>query len=406
LIVALFREAPWLTPKRLRDYSTLFIAAYVVAALWALMGQGINDPLGRPIGTDFLSFWTVSSALHHGEASAIYHPDQLAALERMADPASDLFYAWLYPPIALLIVYPLAFLPYLWSLLAWLSIGLGAYLTALWRLLPRRLTLWSGLAFPAVFVAMSHGQNALLTAGLLGWALSLLPRRPALAGVPIGLLTFKPQLGLVIPFALAAGGFWPTLALAAVTAASLAAATVVLFGSAVWCDFLTGLTFTRDVLEYERVPYDKLQSVFAAVGLLGGAPLFAYILQGLAACAAIWLTSWAWRQPVGQDLKNALLVTAGLLATPFVLDYDLTLLAIPMTLLAAAEVREGAPPWQRTLLAALCLAPILSRIIAHLTHLLVAPIIELTLLLLLVARIRTDASRACEGASLNFVAHP
>lgn len=92
----------------------------------------------------------------------------------MVHSAHTAFYAWESPPTALLIVYPLALLPYLWSL----AVGGAVYLTALWRILPRPLTLWASLAYPAVLLTIGHSQNALLTTGLLGWGLLLLPRRP------------------------------------------------------------------------------------------------------------------------------------------------------------------------------------------------------------------------------------
>ncbi len=372
----MLREASWLNRRRLRDYSTMLIAAYAAAALWALTGYGINDPLGRPVGTDFLSFWTVSSALQHDQAPAIYAPERLAQLEHAADPDTDeLFYAWAYPPIALLLVYPLALLPYLWSLALWLALGLGLYLAVLWRIMPRPLTLWAGLAFPAVFVTVSHGQNGLLTAGLLGWAL-------------LGLLSFKPQLGLLVPFALAAAAQRRTIAAAALTVLGLSAASLALFGSALWSDFLASLPFARAMLELELVPYYKLQSVFAATRLLGGSIGLAYALQGLVAAGAASLAVWAWRQPVAQDLKNAALMTASLLATPFMLDYDMTLLAPPAAWLVSRISRVEALPWEKLILAIICLATVASRGLGYATHILLAPIAEAALLLTIVARIR------------------
>ncbi len=47
---------------------------------------------------------------------------------------STAFYAWEYPPAALLVVYPLALLSYLCSLGVWLAIGLAGYLAVLWRI--------------------------------------------------------------------------------------------------------------------------------------------------------------------------------------------------------------------------------------------------------------------------------
>ena len=52
------------------------------------------------------------------------------------------------------------------------------------------------------------GQNGFLTAALIGGALGLLERRPALAGICLGLLTYKPQFGLLFPFVLIADRRW------------------------------------------------------------------------------------------------------------------------------------------------------------------------------------------------------
>ena len=96
---AFLRDAPWLTPDRLRAFATILILAGVAMIAWTLAGPGITDPLGRPVGTDFLSFWTVSWALLHGQAHAIYHPLALAGLERATIHSSHTaFYAWEYPP--------------------------------------------------------------------------------------------------------------------------------------------------------------------------------------------------------------------------------------------------------------------------------------------------------------------
>ncbi|WP_164076627.1 glycosyltransferase 87 family protein, partial [Stenotrophomonas maltophilia] len=64
------------------------------------------------------------------------------------------------------------------------------------------------IGFPAVLVTLGHGHNSFLSAGLIGFGLVLLARRPALAGVLIGLLAFKPQFGLVLPVVLVLGGHW------------------------------------------------------------------------------------------------------------------------------------------------------------------------------------------------------
>ena len=112
---------------------------------------------------------------------------------------------------------PLALLPYLGALAAWLGLTFAAFAAALSGWLDRRIGWRTILAFPAVLMTAGHGQNAFLSAALLSTGAIWLAARPILAGVAFGLLAFKPHLGLMIPVALAAAGRWKTIASATVT---------------------------------------------------------------------------------------------------------------------------------------------------------------------------------------------
>jgi hypothetical protein len=386
------RDGRLVTWSRVRGYSIILVIAYLAVLVWTLTGPGDFDPAGHPVGTDFVSFWTASS-LTRLNLAAIYHPEALAAAERAAigGTGHDVgLYAWFYPPPALLLVWPLALLPYLWSLLAWLIAGMAAYLATIRGILPDRSAMLAALAFPAVFVTASHGQNAFITTALLGGALLALERRPAVAGVLIGALAFKPQLGILIPVALIAGGHWRAIVAAAITLAVTAAVTLAAFGADIWQDFAATAELSRQTLEQGLVPFYKIQSVFAMARGLGlGVPV-ATIAQGLATLASALIVIRVWRKPGPQDIKNAVLVVAGLLATPFALDYDLLLLALPIAWLSARALRDGAPPFELTLLAALFLLPLIARPFASVTHLSLTPF-ALTAFLALISR-RADAA--------------
>jgi alpha-1,2-mannosyltransferase len=394
---ALVRDAPWLTRGRIFGYSTALIAGTVAVMTWVLTGNGIADPMGRPVGTDFLRLWTASHALLNGDGLAIYEPDAFFALEQaVTQPGTPDFYPWNYPPSSFLIVYPLALLPYLQSLAAWLALGLAGYLAALWRIFPKPLTLWVGLAFPAVFWTVTHGQTSFLTTSLFCWGLLQLPRRPVLAGILFGILTFKPHLGLLLPVALVAGGHWRAVVAAALTALLSAVVSVVFFGTGMWADFLTSTTDTRSMLEsgLNFGHYYKMQSVFAAARLLGSPMLVAYSLQALAALAAAAAVVWIWRRPIGDpDMKNAALMAATPLSTAFIFDYDLMLLAPPIAWLARKGLTDTALPYERTILVAAFLAPFVSRVVGMNTHLLLAPISFAALLVVIIRRIRYREER-------------
>jgi hypothetical protein len=348
------------------------------------------DPMGRPVGTDFLRLWTTSYALLDGEERAIYDPDAFFVLERaVTQPGTPDFYPWNYPPSSFLIVYPLALLPYLQSLAAWLGLGLAGYLAALWRIFQKPLTLWVGLAFPAVFWTVTHGQTSFLTTSLFCWGLLQLPQRPVLAGILFGALTFKPHLGLLLPVALVAGRHWQAVVAAALTATLSAIASVVLFGTGVWADFFASTTTTRSMLEsgMHFGHYYKMQSVFAAARLLGSPMLVAYGLQALVALGAAAAVIWVWRRPTGDsEMKNAALMAATPLSTAFIFDYDLMLLAPSIAWLARKGVTNAALPYERTILVATFLAPFVSRVVGMHAHLLLAPIFIAALLVVIVRR--------------------
>jgi hypothetical protein len=398
LFVSFLRDAAWLTRGRLFGYSTALIAGTVAVMTWVLSGHGIADPMGRPVGTDFLRLWTASYALLNGEVRTIYDPIAFFALEKaVTQPATPDFYPWLYPPLALLIAYPLALLPYLGSLAAWIALGLAGYLAALWRIFPKPLTLWVGLAFPAVLWTATHGQNSFLTASLLCWGLLELPRRPVLAGILFGLLTFKPQLGLLLPLALVAGRHWRAAVAATIAALVFAATSAILFGTGVWADFLASTMLSRSLLEdgLGFGHYYKMQSVFAATRLLGFSLPVAYSLQALVALSAAAAVAWVWRRPAGDpDMKNAALMAATPLSTAFFFDYDLMLLAPAIAWLARKGVTDTALPFERTILVATFLAPFVSRVVGMHTHLLLAPIVNAGLLVAIVRRIHDTERRS------------
>jgi glycosyl transferase family 87 len=401
--VGFVRDAKWFTRPRISIYATASVVISAAVITWELTGDGITDPAGRPVGTDFISFWTVSSALLSGNTRAIYLPEALAALEQaLLPPEHSMFFAWQYPPIALLLVYPLAILPYLWSLASWLAVGIVCYLTLLWRILPQPLTLWAGLGFPTVLLIVQHGQNALLTTALLGSALLLLNHRPIVAGILVGFLTFKPQLGLLLPVAFVIGRYWATLISAIVSSIALIALSVVLFGSAIWHDFFANIQLTRDILDDGLVPYYKMQSVFAAVRLVGGSLSLAYGLQALAAIGAAAAVAWVWKRAADPDLKNAALAVATPLATPFILDYDVLIVVPAIAWLTRKAGNEGMPPWQGTTLALLWVTPLVSRTVGAYANLPLAPFVMTAVLVSILARVSPPRHRCADTARVEM----
>src|SRR6204780_2346110 len=149
------------------------------------------------------------------------------------------YFGWHYPPPFLFVAAGLAFLSFAAAYAVWVLGTFPIYLAAIRAIIGDRSGYLLAAAFPAILSNFIVGQNGFLTAGLFGGALFLLDRRPLVAGVLIGLLSYKPHLGFLFPIALAAGGYWRTFAAATVTAALMAAASWLAFGTDTWLAFFS-----------------------------------------------------------------------------------------------------------------------------------------------------------------------
>ena len=262
-------------------------------------------------------------------------------------------------------------------------------------IVPRPETLLVAAAFPAVFVNLGHGQNGFLTAALIGGALFVLDRRPVVAGILIGLLAYKPQFGVLVPLVLIATLRWRTFAAASATVIATAGLATVLFGRDIWTAFAGSAEFTRTVvLEEGQTGWQKIQSLFSTVRMWGGSVDVAYgaqIALGLALAASV---VWLWRSQARFELKAAALVIASLLATPYVLDYDLVVLAIAGAFLARHGLAHGFRDFEITALAFAWAAPMVTRSIALYTGVPLGLIAMLALYGLTLRRAAVDLAEA------------
>ena len=370
------RSGGWLTAARARGYSLILLGLCIIAvAGWIALSDGLIDRNGKPIGTDFSSFYAAGSLVLDGRPGDVYNMAAHYAREQQIFGAATPYYGWLYPPIFLLVATPLALMPYMLALAVWQISTFALYLSVI-GVIVRRIRgivigpIWLPIAagFPAVFINLGHGQNGLLTAGLFGAALLALPARPIVSGVLFGALAYKPQLALVMPFALLAAGQWRTVVAAGITVMALMAITSLAFGADLWLAFAASTETSRTLLlEQGNVGFEKLQSVFAAVRMWGASVPVAYAVQGVASAAVVCGTAWTWRSACNRDLKAALLVIATLLASPHVLDYDLVILALAIAFTVSAGFAGGFRDYEISLLAAAWIVPLLSRGIAGVT---------------------------------------
>ena len=385
----MLRSGAWLTRERIRLVAVAILFASGVGFLFLVVtANGLVDTQGRPLGTDFSSFYAAGTYVLDGNPEAPFDLARQYAREQAIFGAATPFYGWLYPPFFLFIAAVLALMPYGAGAcgvagrharpLSAGDLGDPRSRPAAFRagLAPPRADLRTisfgsslALAFPAVLINVGHGQNGFLTAASLAARSLMLDRQPLLAGILFGLLAYKPQFGLMIPIVLAASGRWRTFRAAAATVALLVVATTLAFGLEVWPAFLdfdplhaprrarTGRP--RLVQDAERL------RLGAHVGRADPARLRA---AGRADCGARRRVAPAVAQRrTSYPLKAAALCLAAILATPFTLDYDMMVLAPAIAFFAADGLTRGFGPWEKTALAALWLMPLVARSVAQMT---------------------------------------
>jgi alpha-1,2-mannosyltransferase len=393
-LLSVLKTGEFLTLARARLWSCALVGAMAVIVVFLVAtAHGASDYAGRPLGTDFSNVYAAGRAALAGNAAAAFDIARQGAMERAVFGPATQLYGWHYPPFFLLVAAPLATLSYVQALALWLVATLALYLLSVRMLLASSAapqlakgTSWLvvALGFSAVFVNLIHGQNGFLTAALFGLGLALLDRQPLLSGIAFGLLCYKPQYFAVIPLALLASSRWRTLAAVALTVIAAGLAATWLFGTDVWTAFLASAHFTRTVvLEQGNTGFAKMQSVFAAIRLLGGTIAMAYGAQALSALTAIVVLWRIWRSDAAREIKGASLCVASLLVTPYSMDYDLMALAPCIALLAAHGQARGFAPWEILSLTLLWALPGLARPAAQYLELpLAVPVMLFTLLLL------------------------
>ena len=391
------RSGEWLTAARARGYALILLMICGLAIIgWLALSPGLIDPNGKPIGTDFSNVYAAGELTWQGKPADAYDPALQHAAEQATFGGREVpFYGWHYPPFFFAVAFLVASLPYAFGLALWLVASFAGYLATIRAILPRPETLLIAAAFPAVFVNVGHGQNGFLTTALLGGALLSLDRRPWLAGMLIGLLAYKPQFGVMIPIALLASQRWSSIAAAIVTIAALVALSFAALGGNVWHGFVDSMNFTQTVvLEQGGTGWEKIQSAFSAARNWGADVHTAYAIQiALGAMLAATL-AWLWHSDAAFELKASALATASLLATPYVLDYDLVVLAISIAFLVRHGFARGFRDYEISALAAAWIMPLLSRAIAGLSGIPLGLIVMLALYGLTLHRVAADREKA------------
>ena len=326
-------------------FVTLEIAVLVHAG-WPPPGKPWLDAEHYVFGRDFINTWMGGRSLFFGGPApwfdARFYNETVRQM--MGVPYPEVF--WSYPPHIVLFAWPFGFLPYLPAYVAWCAIGIALYLFVARRALPQERLMFLAVA-PSIAVCVFFGQNGFYTAALLIAGMLCLERRPVLAGILFGLLTIKPQLGLLLPVVLVLERRWVTIASAAITAAALVAATAMLFGWSVWIEFLQKVVPQQAWLTEHGgdLLFALVGSVYFGARLVHLPAGIDWAVQGAACAFAFAGVAWTYWRRRDPALSFAFFVTAIFLFTPYILNYDMVILGFVVALLRGRDDNTKADHW-------------------------------------------------------------
>jgi hypothetical protein len=320
----------------------VYLRALLIGALFALPSAIIVivtsfwpdatlfQPNGFYLGSDFVNYWSGGRLALQGRLDVLYDLARYnLQLKEWFNPELRLM-NFSYPPHALLLLAPVAAFPYLVALVLWSLAGAAGFVGVALGGKPERedgRLLWALLLAPVLWVNIVFGQFGLLLAALFVGALRALPKRPVLAGILIGVLTVKPQLGLLLAPLLLLLGAWRALAAATLTALFMSALSVVAFGIDPWrVYFAETMPFQWHFIEVMDGFYRfQMSTPYTLFWFLGLPVRAALVLQAIVS-VLIALSAFAViRSEAPWPLKAAVVAFGSVLMVPYVLAYDLAI---------------------------------------------------------------------------------
>jgi Glycosyltransferase family 87 len=340
------------TDWRLRFYARGIVVALAIAYLfsWARgIGQWVIEHDGKLGNIDFCWIWASGRFAATYDPSTIFDQAVYATAQNFYPPGECLFlHQYVYPPIFLFFSYLLGLMPYLMAFAVWIVVTFVLYEAAVYAIIPSSAALIAAAVSGAAIKNIQRGHNGFLTAGLIGLALVCVERRPWLSGIFLGLLSYKPQYGVLFPLVLLASRNWRALAGATSTTVVLAAAAALVFGYRTWPAFISSLFDRNANLSPDPQMQFTLETVYGALQWAGANTWVAGAAHLTVAGIVTAAIGVLWARPIAYSLKAAALCIGAVTVTPYMLPYDLCVLSIAAAFLVKDGLARGFLAGERT----------------------------------------------------------
>ena len=340
----------WLLLWNVGQRKTLYLCALVLGfcalVLVIYLLQIWGDRKGQisgyppPFG-DFFALWSYAKIAIAHPVTELYNFSTLHARQVALGMNPSRQNPFPYPPTFIVLLWPLGLLPYEVAYLVWTVGTLALFVWAVAATCSRLpLCVLGVILAPASAATIVYGQSGFFAAALIAAGIRIAGSRPILGGILLGILSYKPQLGFLVPIALFSAGFWPALRAACATVAGLAAFATLAFGWAVWPAWISMLPAYAEI--FDTWPVQKFTpTIIGNLQLVGLTLPMAKDIQALAAVVVAILV-WGCFRRKPTRLAAAALLVGTFLATPHAFLYDLPMVMAAVALFIQARLEGSA----------------------------------------------------------------
>jgi hypothetical protein len=295
----------------------IFLSAYAGKSLYGVWANLGTENIWF---NDFFAIWSFAKFPFINHAIDIYDRSVLQGFQESLGSAPTIHPPFPYPPSFLLLMIPLGLLGYYAAYGTWVLGTFVLYFVVSWYRERSLSATFIILFAPATILTFIYGQTGFLASALMIGGCRFAESRPILSGMLFGLVSIKPQLGVLIPIALISARLWRTLAAAAGTVLVLFLASSMAFGLSIWPVWLAQVLAHADWVATAKPQY--MPTIIANLTFLGvGLPM----ARGIQLAAAVAVAGIIWicfRRGVTKLTVSALLVGT-FLATPYAFVYDM-----------------------------------------------------------------------------------
>jgi|SRR5579872_419498 len=349
------RIAALLTPRRIRAHAWILVFCLWGVCILDYARPGLFDRAGNIKFQDFLQFPISAQLISHGRANDLYNDQVLTQAVQKISGSTEVELKYFYGPQVALPFLPLARFSFLTQAAIWVVLSLLIYFVCVGSVFTSctalngklGLVLLCAIAYPPLFHFFVRGQvSAVPLLVITASYFALRAEREWLSGIILGLLVFKPQFLVAIPFVLVFARAWKIFTGLVLSVVAQLVLTYLYFGRAVMRAYFTMLlhSASRPGSTELVLSATQMHSFYSFWELLIHWSPAVSVLYLLSTIAIIALAAVVWRSAVPLALRFSALLLAAVLANPHIYIYDLLVLAPVFLLLADWSIENAGHP--------------------------------------------------------------